>query len=336
VVEALRRVCAESESDAGVVLTLQSAHLSEAARIFTASIQRMERDLDSIAARVECTPEASRALLGISGDNRGSFFLKMEGQFSAILAMLGSCTAAQAEMESTASSLEETIRHMRDSIAEIRGTEIRIQRISTNATIWATHIGTAGIALNTIAEAMQRLALESNANTEEVGGTLEAMSDAAGRVAGRSPDAAFSAQSITHQVVEEMRRTVGELHSLSQASSVRVNHIAALGTRLAADIGRVRSGVSAGEIFAEAVERVRDDLDRFGAKVSRDGVQGTPERALESFGLNYTMQRERDVHRAVATGRRFRRRQSKRARWPPKREIWATRSSCFDALIPAG
>ena len=297
--------------DAGVVLTLQSSHLGEAARIFAASIERMERDLGSIAARVESTPEASRALLGISGGQASagtagqggdSFFLKMEGQFSAILSMLGSCTSAQVQMESTSATLQKTIRNMADSIEEIRGIEIRIQRISTNASVRATHIGASGVALNVIAEVMQRLALESNKNTEDVAATLEAMSEAATGVSDRAGDMASGAQPVTDQVIDEMRRAVGELHRSSESSFGRVNEIVALGARLAGDIGAVRSGFSAGAMFAQTVGRVLAELQELGAQAGNGGDGVDPAEALEHFAQTYTMQRERDVHHAVISG----------------------------------
>jgi hypothetical protein len=205
-------------------------------------------------------------------------------------------------MESTAGRLEETIGRMRASVTEIRGTEIRIQRISTNATIRAIHIGEAGIALNKIAEVMQRLALESNTNSDEVARTLDEMSDAASRVSGRLGNAASGAHSINDQVVEEMRRTVGELHSSSECSFSRVSQIVALGARLAGDIGAVRSGFSARGIFAETVLRVLGELEEIGAQGSSGGVPVALTQALDDFGKNYTMQRERDVHQAVSTG----------------------------------
>jgi hypothetical protein len=321
VIEALRQLGSRGESDgrslhsqggdARIVLNLQSRHLSEAARIFAASIERLEGDLNSIAARIESTAEASRALLGISGDGaiddpsgggQDSFFVKMEGQFSAILGMLGSCTAAQAEMESTAASLEETIRHMAASIEEIRGIEIRIQRISTNASVWATHIGASGIALNVIAEVMQRLALDSNKSTEEVAQALKTMSDAAGRVTERAGDSAPGAQPVTDRVIEEMRRTVAELHASSESSLSRVKEIVALGARLAGDIGAVRSGFSAGTMLAGTVDRVLSELEEIGAQAAPGAAGVDPAQALEHYARTYTMQRERDVHHAVIAG----------------------------------
>src|SRR5260370_42059805 len=100
---------------------------------------------------------------------------------------------------------------MRASVAEVRGIEIRIQRIATNATIRATHIGTRGDALNVIAEVMHRVALDSNANTEIVAGALDAMTDAAGRVSGRSVDAAADSRGRPNEFLDEMRPGVVEV-----------------------------------------------------------------------------------------------------------------------------
>jgi hypothetical protein len=96
-----------SSLDTRSILTLQSSQLAEAARTFASSIERMQGDLENIGARVENASEAVQALMGFSGSDQDSFFAKMEGQFAAILKMLGTCSAAQAEMDSTAPGLEE-------------------------------------------------------------------------------------------------------------------------------------------------------------------------------------------------------------------------------------
>ena len=282
------------------ILALQSSQLGGAAELFATSMEGMEHDLESIGLRVQEMAKASRTLTGISTDDQNSFFLQMEGQFTAILKMLDTCAAAQREVESTAASLEKTISSMQDSVGEIRGIEIRIQRIATNATIRATHIGTAGNALNVIAEVMQRLALDSNANTEDVAQTLAAMSDAAKSVSGHA-----GTYAVPNEVVGEMQRAVLGLHTSSECSFSRVNQISALGARLAEDIGAVRNGFSAGSLFAQVADRARGELDRLGAKAgseSLEGVEDAPTEQLESLTKRYTMQMERDVHEALTGG----------------------------------
>ncbi len=246
---------------ARAILALQSSQLGGAAELFAASMEGMERDLESIGLRVQEMAKASRTLMGISTEDENSFFLQMEGQFTAILKMLGSCAAAQGEVESTAASLEETISSMQDSVGEIRSIEIRIQRIATNATIRATHIGTAGNALNVIAEVMQRLDLDSNANTEDVAEILAEMRDAAQSVSGGAGE-----DSVPNEVITEMQRAVLGLHTSSECSFSRVNQITALGARLAGEIGAVRNDFSAGLLFAQVADRARGELERLGAQ----------------------------------------------------------------------
>src|SRR5205814_1813647 len=99
--------------------------------------------------------------------------------------------------------------------------------------------------------------------------------------------------------------TVVELHSSSECAFSRVNQIATLGAQLAGDIGVVRSGFSAGLLFAKIVNRARDELERLGAQGGKESVEGVPvasTQLLESHAKRYTMQMERDVHESVAKG----------------------------------
>ena len=308
VVQALRHLRPEYRSGsrspnfpppaAGPVLVLQSSQVCRAAGVFASSVERIERDLESIAARVLETAEASRALLGISAGDQDSFFLAMEGRLTAILNMLGICSAAQGELERTAASLEETVTGMRESVGGIREIEIRIERIALNAMIRATHIGVSGNALEEIAEFMQGLARDSNARSEDATVALDAMSAAAGCVSG---GAGLSA----NELIGEMRRTLLELHSSSERSFSRVNQIAALGAQLAADIGALRGGFSAGRLFAEVAGSARAELERIAEQAVPGLSEGggvVPDRQMESLAKRYTMQAERDVHQSLAGG----------------------------------
>lgn len=307
VLEALRQFRAGlsragfSPIETRTILTLQSSQLAEAARLFAQSIERMDGDLANIAGRLQNASDAVRELTGVSGDGGESFFQKMETQFGAIVKMLGTCSVAQAEIESTAGSLTETIGGMRASVADIRGTEIQIQRISTNATIRATHIGTSGVALNKIAEVMQRLALESNASTDEAAASLEAMSEISGTFAGHSKEGAKKDDRITPDA-DAMQRALAGLHASSESSAARVNHVATMGAQLAAEIGALRARLSAGRMFAEVVGRARTQLESVGvqaASASSEDATIAGLQQLEHLAKTYTMQRQRDVHESV-------------------------------------
>lgn len=308
VLEALRRFRSAlrgagtgySPLETHTVLTLQSSQLAEASRLFAQSIERMDRDLESIGRRLQHASQAVREVAGVSTEGGDSFFLKMEAQFGKIANMLNRCVAAQAEIEGAAASLAETIGGMRASASEIRGTEIQIQRISTNATIRATHIGASGIALNKIAEVMQHLALESNASTEEAAGALEAMSEASAQIS--RPDSEQSVQEATSGVAAEMQNALSGLHASSESSVERVDHIAKLGAQLAEEIGALRARTSVGQVFADVVGRVRSQLEAMGAEATASSSENSAVAAseqLEHLAKTYTMQRQRDVHESV-------------------------------------
>ncbi len=310
VVQALRQVRSESESgrgkldcmspDARAILALQSSQLAGAAGIFASSIERMEHDLEGISLRMRDMSEAGRTLIGISADDHDSYFLRRESQFAAILEMLASCTAAQAEMQSTAANLDATIGGMRDSVAGIRGIEIRIQRIAINATIRAAHIGSAGNALNAIAGVMERLNIDSGKNTEDAAGTLDAMSEASRRVCGSVESGTSHTRANINEIVGEMQRTIVELHSSSESSFSRANQIAALSGRLAKHIGAVRNGFSAGLLFARVVNHARAELDGIAAQGGQNCLEGIAQtQQLAGLARHYTMQIERDVHESL-------------------------------------
>ena len=309
VAAALRRMCAEPQDgvkggnaaplDARTALIIQSSQLAEAEQIFAAAVDRIERDLESIARRVQGLAQASRTLLGFAEGDHGSFFLQMESRFTAILKILASCDQAENETDAVLGGLEQTVARMRAAVADVREIEIQIRRLAINAAIRAAQIGETGSALHVIAEVMQRLALASAGVTGEAAGDLAAMGDAAGWLSGGSQEDAES-------VLSEVRATVLELHSSSEMSFSRLNQIAALSQRLCDDIHAVRAGFSAGAAFAECVGRARAALAQVGehARAIPDEPDAMPsaKQPFEDLAKHYTMQSERDVHESVLAG----------------------------------
>ena len=289
VMEGLQKLLAEPASS-GAILTLQAAQLAATEATFHSSVEAMERDLESFAARVQEMAEASRALAGMSGDGRDSFFLQMENRFSAILGMLSACATTQTEMDSTVAGLEDTIRRMRASVEEINGIEVNIHRISINAALQATHIGAGGEPLNIIAEVMLRLALESNEKTAGAAASLDAMKQAVQSGTGDSEWAG----------VDKMKGALEEIQASSVSSFGKVHEIAALGDALAREIAPVRAEFSAGTLFSSVVNQARRELERIAGHDGSRSEEG--DRALEALARNYTMQTERDVHNSVVFG----------------------------------
>lgn len=281
------------------VLTLQSSQLFEAAQTFASSAERIERDLGSIAELLKDAAESANVLTEHSSAEQTSYLAKLEKQVSAILQILHTCESAESQIHRAGEGLAETVARMRTSMNEIRGTGIQIQRISTNATIRAIHIGAPGVALNKIAENMQRMALDCNATTEEVSETLQVMLEAGKSV---SAAGAESGDAAIQNLGGDMQVAARELHVSAETSFARVTEVAALASQLGKDIAEIRTGFSVGRRFAEIIERVRRELKALGAEDGPVSLEHLGEHAvehLENFAKTYTMQKQRDVHARI-------------------------------------
>lgn len=315
VADALRKLQSDRRSDgrshftappgARAVLRLQASQLSNAETVFATSVDRIQRNLDSVAIRVANMSEASSMLMGGSTGDGGSFLLQLERSFTAILKALSACTKAETETQSALAELDVTVAQLRESVAEVVQIEIRIRRVAINATIRAVQIGGAGDALNVLAEVMQRLALGVSTITDEVSGALGAINNAANGTPDGSSLMSAGEHAVDETVPSEMRATILELHSSSERSLSRMNQIAALSSRLRDDIQSIQTEFSAGRIFAEAIEAARATLETIGGQDDVDptgDAEVQEEQSLADFTSSYTMRAEREVHELVATG----------------------------------
>jgi hypothetical protein len=296
VADALANLIAGDGSNTASVLMLQSSQLAHTERVFLAAVERIERALEEIAARVDAMSEASRTLLGVSADERDSFFLHMESRFTAILRILEGSEQTVEETRTTLGDLHEASERIRVSATQVRDVEIRIRRLALNATIRATEIGEAGNALGVLAEVMHRLAVDSGAIADEVSEAL----DGVRRRDGQPGDGEESAsQDGVDGLRSDLRQTILDLHSTSESGFSRLNEIVTLSRRLRDGILSVRTGFSAGALFAETFRRVQAALLEAARQA---GLSQAAEPGLERFAQSYTMQAERDVHESVVAG----------------------------------
>ncbi len=293
VMEALRPLSGGAPPGRSLV-ALQSSQLQSAGRVFASAVEGIERDLDAVADRLESMAEASLLFTGGSGHEHDSFFVRMEGCFSAVLQAVAACDAADAGMPATVRTIEELAARMRTSIAEIGSVEIRIQQIAINATIRSAHIGAGGDPLSVIAGVMQKMVADSAGKTQDAAGALAAIGDAARRLSDgedRQQQAGEACQFLRHAILE--------MHSASELSYSRVQQIVETRARLAADIHALRSGFTAGVLVAGVLQRACRELERIAALLPAD-PEGAP--SLEQLAGRYTMQTERDVHQLALQG----------------------------------
>jgi hypothetical protein len=153
-----------------------------------------------------------------------------------------------------------------------------------------------------LAGALQDLAVRSKRRSDDVGEALDSMTTATTNLSARTDLACAGTHAGEDIVADEMRATIGELHSWSETTFIRIKEITALGSRLSEDISTARSGFSVGGLFSEVVTRCRTSLMQLSAKsapASSKDATGAAEQRLEDFARHYTMQAEREVHASV-------------------------------------
>jgi hypothetical protein len=302
VIHSLREVRSQPPSPARAILNLQASQLTSAEVAFASSVQRMRVSLEDIVARVRDMVKAGGQLMGTDSHEENCFFVRMESHCTSILEAIATGHTHSSQILGIAGNLDQTIGRMKHSVAAIREIEIQIQRIALNASIRAAQIAGAGNALNTIAEAMRRLVLDSSGKTENAARALDTMSDAARRVLCNAPPT-LDGPADTNEILDEMRSAIVDLHSSSERSFDQVKQIGVLGSDLESNIGSILEQFAAGDLFAEVVTRARAGLQRITAEIRTSDDSCDPSvPGLESLADRYTMQVERDVHNTMANG----------------------------------
>ena len=315
VIEVLRRLSSELGKEDGnpsrhprgisAALALQSAQLADANTKFTASVESVEHNLEGIAKHVLEMADESRALSGLRENGKGSFFLPIEQDCSAILLSLGNAANAESATRSTREGLAETIGQMRGPIQEILQIETKMRMLALNARISAFHLGGDGSALDVLAGSVQHLASECRERSELLVASVGSMSEEARAKDGQDP---VGVPGDGDGCMDELRLAVADLHSATEQSFARIFQIVARGDCLAGDLAATRKNFTVGTLFAEAVTRARVSIKEIGEKTQcglPSDESEESESGLADFMNHYTMQAEVDVHEGItkaATG----------------------------------
>jgi methyl-accepting chemotaxis protein len=313
VIEALRRLCSESEAEdsaaardqrgAAAVLSLQSLQLANAGEKFAASVLSVAQSLNDIADNVLEMADESRTLSGASKDQKNSFLLDMEHACTAILTSLTQLDSAESDTQSIGRFLTETIGHMHGSMVDIQAIEIQMHLMALNASICAAHIGSQGDALGVIASSMQQRATESRECSGSLVETLDSMGERVARLVGKGEAVPRNVPGRKNGGMEEMRLAVAELHSSSERSFAQITQIVVRGARLGDDLSATRTSFTVGSLFANAVssaqQRLKHIAEKVPASLAPNGHPAT-QSGLTEFAAHYTMQAERDVHDSLA------------------------------------
>lgn len=300
VIDSLRQIRSGSATHPRIIIRLQISQLCSAETAFTDSVERIRTGLNEIAAGVREMAQTGVNLIAVDPTDHDQFFEHIDQSFAAIGRAIAACSAGSVQIQTTATGLTATMERMLESVREIERLEIEITRIALNASIHAAQIGGAGNALNSIADGMHGLVQESRRNTQDAKEALEAMADCAATILqGGHP--AGDDLLVDKDVLAEFRTAFRTLQASRVASVSLVHQIRALGAGLDTDVHAVLEQFTAGKLLSDTVNGACAALQRVEEEFETDATepQAFP-LDLENFASRYTMQAERDVHRAMA------------------------------------
>ena len=307
VAEALEHICSIGKGggtnlsrEASAALSLEASQLSSAHQKFSASVQRLAHDLQSIATSVEDMSANGRTLMNASASGEDAFFLKMEKCLTSILDTAATYDKAERDTEEAVAVLTATLGEMLSGAGEIREIDGQLLRVALNANIRACGIGNAGNTLSVLADSLQTLSVTSHDRSDIIAGLLESMSASVNGLS-RNLDPAVREQLLADDAaaMNDMRAAIKDLHGLGTESSTRTAEITTLAAQLCQDISAAKGGFSAGTVFTEVVNRCHKILLQMSAKGPRSASSKADTAALQGFSRNYTMQAEREVHAAA-------------------------------------
>ncbi len=298
-------ICNDLVSDIGDICELQAAQLNHAVNELVAAVESIIGNLGEIAGKEQRMSTETRKMAGIADRTDVSFFEEMEKGFAVVQKSLAMSIASNSTLSTAITNVAGTVGDIAKFINDIDEVWEEIELISINAQIKSARIGTGGAALGVIAEAIQRLSVDTNIRTISVSKTLTAIDEAAAsqwlKVTGD-----------IHQMEEDVGDLMNKLNSiLDFMRRVSENLLSSLSMldrevqALCAEIEYVTSGITAHTRVADLLGEDIKDLNRIvdvarsivPAKVAVEGAKSLKEEASR-----YTMSSERFVHESLMGG----------------------------------
>ncbi|MBB5046043.1 hypothetical protein HNR60_000785 [Rhodopseudomonas rhenobacensis] len=281
------------------VHALQAVQLKDAITGFSQDVGTIERSLTALGLDAAQMVGHGRSLCGGQGDDMSSLLAVMKTRLSTALSLIAACGCAKMAVDQSIAVLESMLKEFRAAISSLGDTVIDITLIGMNAGLKASHLGERGRAFVVIANELKTTADRISAAAKLLSPVVDAIEQAADRLKGLR-----EAEEALH--VEEMQGSIGQALGEIEAGN---GHLASLMDHLTSEsavfeklvVGANAAMTELGAKFASLsevalqLERQRPRADQ----LTPDASQAIDTLFAELY-LQYTMVKERDVHRRFA------------------------------------
>ncbi|MDA9527682.1 chemotaxis protein [Bradyrhizobium sp. CCBAU 25338] len=284
-----------SDDGARAICQLQAAQLRDAQREFGGDIGQIVRALTAILHDASSVVGHGRTLFGGEDGGSSSFLTRIKQTLAHASALIATCEGAGRSVDEALAIVEDTLTKFRQAIAGLAEATIDITLIGMNAGLKASHLGSRGSAFVVIANELKATADQVSVGAGRLRPVLDGIERSAGelkelRVQGDPTQLA----KLEPQILQALREVEAGNERLGKLMSRLVDEGAEFEGLMNSAQGLM---TTLGEGSA-ALPAVAARLEAASAAAQQPRPQAQDEAVLDQLFARYTMERERDVHRA--------------------------------------
>lgn len=290
-------------AEAIVVCELQKAQLVDARDKFIKAIRAIMDNLRGISANIVKIISEIQKMTGTTDVSSDNFLSKIETGTAAVMDKIDSGTKAEEEFVDAMgelSSAVSTISGLVDDIEEI-GEEIEL--IAINARVKAARTGEEGAPLGVIAEAIWHLSLDATSQKSVISNLLKKVVVATEGL--QSATMHENAGSGDHDTITELSRIIDTLKHMKDDVAQIVQEMEILSRGLSDLIDETIDEITVHSDLERDIGSICTVFDEFifqaKQKTSPAEIDEARRQSFEYIQGNYTMQRERAIHRNIAS-----------------------------------
>jgi methyl-accepting chemotaxis protein len=290
--------------EVGDVCQVQAAQLHHSREELETAANRIVTSLQAIARQEGGLSHDSRNMAGVADTTGSSFFNQMEHDMSTVATVLAENAAENHELAMAMTRVASTVSQIVGFVGDIENIGEEIELIALNSQIKAARTGADGAALGVLAEAIQRLSIDTMLQTEAVAETLRNVTTVTESLCtGADADAAELNQEI-QGVTEEITLLLQGVRQVNERLQLLLGQmegmVGALSTDIEMTVGGLSSHLSVSAVLTDAAAMLNGiagearQLVPAAARTAESGI-------LSTLSERYTMHSERKVH-ATITG----------------------------------
>ncbi|MBA4390070.1 MAG: hypothetical protein C0399_03945 [Syntrophus sp. (in: bacteria)] len=281
---------------------LQKAQIDDSRKQIVMAIDNIGEHLARIARNVNEVSQETRNLAGLTDQASSSSLTTIEKGLSAAISSLREGDEASRALSAAMDNFLKTATDMSGFVDAIEDISVEIELIALNARIKTAHTGKEGAPLGVVAEAIQRLSLDANAQKIAVSTTLKDVMSATAEIQSHvRKDLGYQAAE-NDDMIKNLNEFAGMLRKVNNEIITLLNEVSNSGERLSSDIERLVSSVTVHEKFVNVIGNSVSALDSMLAdfRLKAPGVDSkNRSKYLQHLESSYTMQSERKIHTSI-------------------------------------